>query len=136
MNTSASPTMLCRFFVLVDKCFFSLMNTSASSFSIADFFFAHEYLGVAYDAVQAVDENGKPKDAGAGLEGMGLVCVWKVPDEPAEPKFLLAAHVSPTSHVLVPLATEMLCVGKNGFFKSLQLVPLLNTCTRALTFEK
>ncbi len=75
------------------------------------FYLADEYLGVAYDAVQAVDENGKSKDAGAGLEGMGLVCVWKVPDEPAEPKFLLAAHVSPTSHVLVPLATEMLCVG-------------------------
>ena len=82
------------------------------------FFSAHEYLGVAYDAVQAVDENGKPKDAGAGLEGMGLVCVWKVPDEPAEPKFLLAAHVSPTSHVLVPLATEMLCVGNFFFQKS------------------
>eukprot|EP00802_Teleaulax_amphioxeia_P003126 Tamp_03129.p1 GENE.Tamp_03129~~Tamp_03129.p1 ORF type:complete len:518 (+),score=97.68 Tamp_03129:2063-3616(+) len=71
---------------------------------------ADEFLGVAYHAVEALDEHGVLKDPPPGLASMGLICVWKVPDEPAEPKYRMAAHVSPTAHVLVSVGNETLCI--------------------------
>jgi len=66
---------------------------------------ADQFLGVVYDCVQETDKDGAIREPASGFPSMGVICVWKVPDQEdaAEPKYRMAAHIS--GNALVPSAT-------------------------------